>query len=310
MRGVRNMFMSIIGTVLLSIAPAVYADYSDDAEYKDNGAIASALEGALRDYLMENEVQQFGFAIYQQGKSYGSDGSEYVSASPQLELVDKHIAGYCSPNIPAEKEGFGCVAKPVGDDAKYLEMGDVKFSVLLEPDKYSSLTDIMAQNLIRNVVTPFPPSKFADAVKSGDLKTDAEQKKKYAKYLANQATLGVALYSLNEMYGMRVSGNTLGVTEPADAETSSLMKVMEDGASRRFLQAEDFVAFLDDPSTDFLAVMKEVATMQAFSMWMEFQRFRQGERIEALLAANLSYQVRAIEDQAEMVSSASESTLQ
>lgn len=289
MRKLRSLF----GLVLLAAVPLANADNS---QFISNGSAASSLETAINDFLLSKSVQDFGFSIYQQGRNDG----EFVSSSPDMDFVSKHGQVYCSVNIAAEKSGFSC--KPLSgvspEDAKLLEMGDINFSTLLEPAVYTKNIDAAAQNLIRNIINPFPTSKFKDYLSSAGFIDNGKMKGEYAQYMANQAILGVALYSMNEMYGMRVSGETLGITS-SPAKTSSMLSVMENEATRRF-ETGDFAAFLADANTDQLAIAKEMAAMQAFALWMDYQKFRQNERIEALLAANLAKMVRFADIQEEV----------
>lgn len=287
-----------ISTLVLANIQTANASYLDGAEFSANGANTSAFETKLGPLVQQKSVQDLGFSIYQQGRTFpGSTGAEIVSSSPDIDFVNKHAAAYCSPGITVEATGpMQC--KPMSgsnidpNDAKLVELGDVNFSILLEPTVYSGLGDLTAQNLIRTITNPFPTSKYKDMVKSKTFLDDGNKKKQYAKYMANQAVLGVAMYSMNEMYGMRVSGKSLGFTDDKQKNTS-LMAIMEDEATRRYEQP-DFAAFLaaaTDPATAQLAVLKEIAAMEAFKLWMDYQRYKQGERIEALLAASLAKSV-------------------
>ena len=182
------------------------------------------------------------------------------------------------------------------DDGKYLELGDINFSVVLDPNKYSYMTDLTAQNLIRNIVSPFPDPKYKNYVNKPGFLDNGTQKEEYAKFMAGQALLGVALHSLNEMYAMRLPAG-IPVPESMKSKMSfelppSMMDIMQTESSRRFEKPE-FVNYLDGlvagtEVTPEAKMLKEIAMMEAFRLWMDYQRFKQSERMESLLAASLS----------------------
>lgn len=279
------------GLVVCSIAPAAFGANVGFQGFLSQGPAAAALETKIGDFLLTKSVQDFGYSIYQQGRNYGSGSTpESVSQTPALDFVSKHTNGYCSTNISAEVNGLGCKQQNgvAAADAKYLEMGDINFSTIAEPLTYTPLTDLTAQNLIRNIVNPFPDPKYANYVTSPGFKDDGTKKQEYATYMAGQAILGVALYSLNEIYGMRVPGTTLGAG--AAAGGSSLMSLMQTQSTTRF-EKPDFGNYLADPTTTDGMVLRELAAMEAFRLWMDYQRYMQSERIEALLAAGLAKMV-------------------
>lgn len=287
----RNSLLSV-ATLMFAGSLFAAADNTFVGFLAPGVTVAAPLETNLSDYLLSKSVQDFGFSIYQQGLDFSLDGAtttENVSSSPALDFVRNHKKSFCSTNISAETQGLGC--QPFGSninpaDSKYIELGDINFSTIADPTMYTPLVDIAAKNLIRNIINPFPdPQYLSDVMKPGFM-DDGSKKEAYAKYMASQAILGVALYSMNEIYGMRVQGTALGATSDA-AKATSLMAMMQDQCTKRFEQS-DFAALLQAPGTDQLAVLKEIAAMDAFELWMDFQRYQQTERIEALLAAALA----------------------
>ncbi len=288
--------------------PESAVDYSVDSESKFTSAGTSAgqIEAVINNSIINKTVQDFGYSIYQQGRDFGTGGDESVSSSPTMDFVSKHKNAYCSGSIASEVAGFGCPPKvpaviglpalPGMDDGKYLELGDINFSVVLDPNKYSYMTDLTAQNLIRNIVSPFPDPKYKNYVNKPGFLDNGTQKEEYAKFMAGQALLGVALHSLNEMYAMRLPAG-IPVPESMKSKMSfelppSMMDIMQTESSRRFEKPE-FVNYLDGlvagtEVTPEAKMLKEIAMMEAFRLWMDYQRFKQSERMESLLAASLS----------------------
>lgn len=293
-----HKFLAALSVVAsLCYLPAAQADYATQSEFASNGSIAKALEENLSSYLMPKEVQQIGNSVYNVGKNYGASGQEITSSTPQMDFVTKHISGYCSPNIETEKNFFACSgqASNLNNDivsAQLLEMGDIRTSVLLEPTMYTEVIDIAAQNFIRNITMPFPTSMYNNYISNPDnFSKNSSQRKAYASYMANQALLGVSRYAMDEMYGMRVQGSTLGAS--GGASTQSILNVMENEASRRFTDPA-YATFLTAGTTDQVALLREMAAMQAFELWMNYQNYRQNERIAALLSAMLASNVNTV----------------
>lgn len=303
MQVLQNFFGMLLSVATVTYMPAAHADYISETEFAANGVIVQKLEANLNNYLMPKEVQQIGNSVYNEGEKTAS-GQVRTSSTPQMEFVSRHISGYCSPNIDAEKNGFTCTGQSGSLDAasaQFLEMGDIRTSVLLEPTIYPAngsnegVLAIAAQNFIRNITMPFPSTMFANYISNpATFAKNTSQRKAYANYMANQALIGVARYAMDEMYGMRVPGTNLGVS--GTDSSKSIMSVMETEASRRFTDPA-YVTFLTAGSTDQIALLRELAAMQAFELWMNYQNYRQNERIASLLSAMLASNVNAVINQ-------------
>lgn len=287
--------LAVLGS--MSYVATAYADYASETEFAANGSVAQILEQSLDAYLMPKEVQYFGNSVYNVGQSFVTGAQEMTSSTPQMDFVTKHISVYCSPNISTEQKFFACSGQAANLDndkvsAQLLEMGDIRTSVLLEPTIYTKAIDLAAQNFIRNITMPFPTSMYANYISNAaTFSKNTTQRKTYATYMANQALLGVARYAMDEMYGMRVPGSIMGAT--GNAASQSILNVMENEAVRRFTDP-NYATFLTAATTDQVALLREMAAMQAFELWMNYQNYRQNERIAALLSAILSNSVNEV----------------
>jgi hypothetical protein len=295
MQVLQNFFAMLLSVATVAYAPVANADYATESEFAANGSIAQVLESTLNTYLMPLEVQQIGNSVYNEGQNYGPSGQAMTSSTPQMDFVSKHVAGYCSPNISLEQQFFTCTGQTSGVDAmsaQLLEMGDIRTSVLLEPTVYTDIIDLAAQNFIRNITMPFPSTTYKNYISNpSTFAKNTTQRKNYANYMANQALLGVARYAMDEMYGMRVPGSLLGAS--GNAQSQSIISVMENEATRRFTDPA-YAAFLTNASTTQMQLMVEMAAMQSFELWMNYQNYRQNERIAALLSAILASNVGAV----------------
>lgn len=286
-------------TILAAIFGAVPNAHCADNTFTDNGKFAKALEEKVEAAILNNEINSMGFSLYLRGVKYSNDAQATVSSNPRQEFVDRHLAGYCTAQFDTEMKA-GCVPGSLSpEDQKYLELGDIKASVLLSPDKYSEVTSLMAQNLIRTLLNPFPTDEVRRAIQ--DQALDGK-KDVYAEQLAVQAARGVPLFSFNEMFAMRATGTELGAGD--GSETYSIMSVMENEFTRRFYNKADLEDILNDGGTDELRVLKEMARMQAADLWLKYLSFRQSERIEALLATGVAQSINSAQDTKASMSSA------
>lgn len=284
MRGWLNCVAVILGvSTALCSAPSVYADAQEAQAGLAVGTLQSALKSSL--YILNKEISDIAYNAYQQGRGAGTEGAEDVS-NPSQNWVSVHRQFYCSPTIIPEKTAFKCQAPNTAtpEEAKYLEMGDVKASALYGPSVYySPALDLAAQDFIRKMGNPYPTSKYADSINSSGFLNSTPDTKAYARYMANQAVLTVALNSFNHSYATRVPGSNIG----ANPAGSSIMSIIENEANRRFADpSQSWFAALGGYNE--LQTLQEIAAMEAFRLWLDFQQYKQNERIEALLAATLS----------------------
>ncbi len=240
-----------------------------------NSGVAAALEGAITKFLNINELQSLGYSMYAEGVS-----------NPVQTQVQNHITSYCSAQIPTEAQAFGCKVSGQNGEVLPQELGDVKASVLLDSTTLTPDAATTAQVYIKTLLMANASSKYKDMIsntetfgKNGNLQAQ------YAKFLGNVALLGLSVYSMENMYSMRSTGAALGAT---GGSSESMLSVMEKEASQRYMDPNYVKNFIMDPNIDQTALLRDMAMMQSFSIWMQYQSYRQNERIEALLAAMAS----------------------
>ena len=272
----------------------------DLSAWAGNGAAVAAIEPTIITYLQAKNVQDLGFSMYQQQPKpvVAVTGPTTTSTDIHQAVVSNHTK-YCSKQLSAESGSTGFVCQPqtggTANDAQYLQMGDVSTYVLLESLVYTPAVMSAAQTVIQKLVNPLPDGKYKGGVQNSSTQD-------FAKRLADHATFSVALNSFNEMFGMRTPDTTLGVSGGAG---NSKLSIMQNEASRRFEETDstNFTAVLSNPSSPVteLGALKQLAAMKAFKLWMDYQRFRQGERIEALLATQLSKYIAVSNEQAALM---------
>jgi hypothetical protein len=255
-------------------------------------------EANLLNFLLNKSTYNFGYTMYKEGRLFSSGQKEVIN-NPKTTMSDAHNSVYCTTAFSAEAS---CQASQSlqssgssisASDAQYLTFGDVKFATLLVPKVYSQAVDLAAQNLIRNLTNPFPSAKYKSSIAGSDFSSRGDKQQDYANNLASSAALGVAFYSLDKMYGMRTSNTTLALS--AITGSSSMLSTMENEAINRFEQGT-FASHLTDTNvvgtsataTTDLDALKQIAAIAAFGLWMDYQFYKQDERIEATVATGLS----------------------
>lgn len=202
------------------------------------------------------------------------EGSDAI-VEPRGDFVRRHTAFFCSPNSGIENEHFSdCIQ----DNAIPLQHGDLKISSLLSYPTYGPAERVLADEFIRNLISPFPSSTIRSLFQKDPGLEKQATSNRYAQLLATQAKLSVARNSLNEMYARRV---------PPSESGRSVMQVMDDEVNRRFANQRWYEGVSISSEA---ALLRELAHLEAFHTWMLYQQFLQNERIEALLATSISQQ--------------------
>lgn len=135
---------------------------------------------------------------------------------------------------------------------------------------------------ISNIPPPpgSPKAKELAEQKASELNKQIED---FKKHLAQTATLSTAYHSLHQMY--KVRKQLLLTGKDGIQKVTSILKIIENEANRRFLNKE-WQKDIDKAPTP--ALLRELANINAFLAKMEAEQYKQRERIELLLAAQIS----------------------
>lgn len=169
-----------------------------------------------------------------------------------------------------------------------LENADVQVSSILAvpliPDDGDKGRNWAAQVFSRNMVSS-NQLKFNDftlaEVTRGNEKYDSKKATQYAEGLLAAAVMSIPTLTFAELYASRKMGEYKDVQNP-DPQPSSLIGYMEQISNRtRDTKWVDEVLKAKDP----IVIQKKQALMQAEQLFIDYQKYKQGERIEALLSA-------------------------
>ena len=273
-----EQILQFIETARSQDSQLLFEIFSGSDTASSNGAGMATAESAIPAVVELEHVNRINYGLYAEGIS-----ANYQD--PYREVLSDHFLSNCSTNSTTESAAFPsqCQSNPLG-----IQHADLKISTLLGPLVLNSTLQASANMLLRNLFDAFPTTNIASLMQSGGnpLKASATSQQTLSTALVSQATYAVGRHSLIEMYANRLPG-----TDSSGNPTPSYMEIMANEATRRF---ESPTWYQEVASKSAEAATKELAQMQAFHLWLEFQRYRQTERVEALLAAQLGATSRMI----------------
>lgn len=194
-----------------------------------------------------------------------------------MQIYENHMESYCSSVDQAR--GRCKKAAPAA-----LQNADIMASTLLSPNAgqtYSSAEYRAAEAFIGNTTNPFP---------SPMLQQRYERTKHGRDYILAQMTesaqLSVAQTAMSQILADHAPTNA----DPSNpAHKISVIGLMKQFTDDRFVSPK-WKEQLQQKSQP--GVLREIAYMMAFHNWMDYRSYVQRERIEALLATNLSLNVK------------------
>ncbi len=220
-----------------------------------------------------------------------------------MELNDKVIQNhnlYCAKNA-ALKDQNCQLSDP------NLENADIQLSSILSvpliPDDGGTGRNWAAQVFSRNMVSSnqlkFNDFSIAEVTKGNDF-YDADKAAQYANGLLAAAVMSVPTMTFAELYASRKMGDYKDVQSP-DPQPSSLIGYMEQISNRVW-----DTKWVDEvlKSKDAIVLQKKQVIMQAEQLFLDYQKFKQGERIEALLATLVVQNQKQAEMAANLISQA------
>ncbi|MFM8454673.1 MAG: hypothetical protein ACKOAD_06955 [Gammaproteobacteria bacterium] len=210
------------------------------------------------------------------------------SENNPVDLLTKYLS-YCSrsDNTKETCKGSDCTVRELycyEDKDLYgnLNFGNFLNTTQLEsPDPAAESKLLGRQDFLELYFTNFKNKiEEKDALSTADIadrnKADLGKVSRALEYLQKEALLAPAKYSLLNMYNAR----QLKTKESTD----SLIGLMEKEANRRYTDSNWYKAMSTLTAEPLL---REMASMEAYRLWMEHKRYLQMERVEALLASIL-----------------------
>ena len=188
-----------------------------------------------------------------------SDGSPQKTT--ESEIATK-FSEYLKPTSPIN---------PLTPAQKVEQLSAINFSQLYQKSVISA-EDKNVDLLARLIADPF-----------AKIISDKSSPEDIANAAVEKATASVSLNAFMEMIAKR--------NPSADTQNKSLLQIMEEESSWRM---KDVKWFQNISLSSQEAVLREIAQMMAFNMWMNYQQYRQNEQITALMAASVASQARLV----------------
>lgn len=136
------------------------------------------------------------------------------------------------------------------------------------------ITQTQAQNLINIITNPFPyiDPDLQSKIKNGSTLTGADMEN-IANAAAQYAVVGVSVAALSDIVARRL---------PVSGQTESVMDIMDKYSGQRFINPDWYTAIGAASDT---ALLREIAHMEAFKIWLAYEQFRLSEQQLALMAS-------------------------
>lgn len=244
---------------------------------------------AKKEFIEKKELNDINYDLYRMRSSNIKDRIS-LAQDPKGYFVNKHNNMFCFPEID----------KKCKVNSPLYVYGDIKTNNLLSENVYTNSEQInLFSEVIRNIVNPFPSNIALEMlVASDDEKALARNQSALAENYVSQARLGISRNSFNTMLFNRLPLSYLtrsGSMDDKEKDKSELAKkddisklsIMAEQVGSRFSNAA-WLEFVDKANNETLS--KELVKMLAFHMWIEFEKFKQQERIESLLATMVAQQ--------------------
>jgi len=211
----------------------------------------------------------------QQNTAIQEDMYNPTTLSPADTLVVQHLTGYCASGVEVGK----CSSDPS------LMFGDMKVSSILRGSSYDDVSKAAAQAFLQTLLTPLDNSAVGSfqsygAINADMLSKNPALKQRYVQALSDEALLSV----VREAFGGMMAKRTPPTAAQGAEAMPSEMALMEKEALNRWMN-NSWKTNLVHLSPE--KIQQELALMQASQLYMEYQRYRQMERVEALLAVSV-----------------------
>lgn len=234
---------------------------------------------AWQNFLKNKELNDINYDLYRMtGDTIKDNVIARGAGDPKGYLVMKHEQVFCSTKVDPNCK----ISDP------FAEYADIKFSILDQNVYTDNKQVVLANEFIRNVTNPFPSKIALEMLNAGSNERRLPQNQAaLAEALVQEARTSVAKHSFNNMILNRLSLGSIEGGASGNDKNFSQLTLIEQGAKSRF---EDRAWHESVDRANQEDLFREMLKMEAFKIWMEYHKYKQNERIEALLATIASEQ--------------------
>lgn len=232
-----------------------------------------------RNFVNQRELNELYFSLH---RSTGPEEHHRVISAQNypLYVVDMHNKMFCSI-----QDNKNCTV-----ESGLFTYGDMRNSIFV-PNVYTDPKELhLAANFVTNMIIGALNSNVALEMRDASPQDRELPENKAALgqlYLAENR-LGVVRTSFNTMLQYRTPLNLLNDKPSSIGKNNfSIISIMEQEATERFADPK-WHELIEDNSQEF--ALKELAKIAAYQNWMDYHKYKQNERIEALLATMVAQQ--------------------
>jgi hypothetical protein len=244
------------------------------SDFQKNGAIIKILESGVQDFIKVRETEDLNYGLH----LIGFDG--IAIDNPQTQFITDYSRTSCNQNSLQSnlQECRNAI------NGYYYTL--IRPSNIFESLNYKQPIELNASiGVAHSLIDPFPSTKLNSLLK--DKQTAINSKNEIASLIASQVPMMMAKNSINGIIARRYVDPDTMQKLPSNYTAKSILEMMHDESTRRLTDADWFNNLNNLPVNQLLM---ELLQVEAFKLWMEYNKFQQNERIEALLATLLSSQ--------------------
>lgn len=234
------------------------------SDFQNNGPAIIDLELDAKNYLQEKEIDDINFGLHL--INYGNK-----IQNPQEQFLWDYSRTFCNPDYESN------IPECNKNNTKDMIYANLRPSSIFDI-QYDKVERQLAKSIVRTLIEPFPDNQLNSILSDPQAVQNSDKQKSMANLIAPQAALMLARNSLNEMIAKR-NGNE---------NSKSIMQMIHDESTRRLTDPAWIKNIIKLPADQLLM---ELLQIEAFKLWVDYSKFAQNERIEALLATLLSNQV-------------------
>ena len=262
-----NCFADAAGTPAPTDPAATAATPFTPSDFQKNAGSIKNLESDVQSYLTDREKEAIDFGLHLVNFS-----GSVIQTSPQQQFINDFSRISCNKQYESNLPECADSLQELSPYA-HLRPSNI-FDIL----KYNEQQLNIAKTVARTIIDPFPDDQLNTILSDPQQAKDSEKQKTMANLIASQAGLTLAQNSLHEIMAKRYSSD----------QKNSVMQMIYDESFRRLIDPK-WITDTAKLSTD--GLLLELLQVEAFKLWVDYYRFTQNERIEALLAALVSAQI-------------------
>jgi hypothetical protein len=306
---IKSALSSIAFAVLLASSPLAFAE-DPPAEGGGDGDGSKAIinylaETAIREYEMRMESMLLPAPGSISAMETGILVKNYYFDDAAKVFVSDAIQRGLPIEQPKDYGGKVQLFRMLQAYFKPVSSGDSEVPDVTQLDKINiatlmqntTVSNEQVKSLLDILTNPFPVPLNLDALKAGDESYSIQDQQFLAKRAVQQAILSVSLNAFSEIAAKRVpsrasfsdedstdditTGDEILPTDEGDEVGASMIEALKSESEARFGNP-GWYAELGRASNE--AILRELAHMEAFRLWVEYLKYRQDEVVVSLLA--------------------------